>query len=344
MNQLSNGVTDKGMKASLVVPVRNEADSIEQLILSAAAQTRRPDEVIIVDGGSRDGTPEIVERWAQQHSLTDWVRVVRVTEATPGKGRNLGVEAAKYDWIAFTDAGIRLEPMWLERLVEVAERDDQVDVVYGNYEPVTGTFFERCAALAYVAPRRMRAGELIRAPFIASSLFRRGVWEAVGGFPDLRAAEDLIFMENVRHRGYNIGWAPRATIWWRMQPTFAGTFRRFALYSRHNVRIGRQYDWHYGIARQYVAWIACAMLALVWSRWLWLLPLIGYGVRVGKSIWVKREGRGPLWALNPVQFGVVTAILLTIDTATFVGWWNAIWERRGQHTDGHEDLVQYRER
>jgi len=335
------------MKVSLVVPVKNEANSIEHLISSAAAQTRRPDEIVIVDGGSNDDTAAIVEKWTRRHALDDWIRVVRATEATPGKGRNLGAAAARYEWVAFTDAGVRVEPMWLERLVEVAEGDDQVDVVYGNYEPVTNTFFERCAALAYVAPKRMKVGQLMRGPVIPSSLFRREVWEAVGGFPDLRAAEDLIFMENVRRRGYNIGWAPRATIWWRMQPTFAGTFRRFALYSRHNVRIGRQYDWHYGIARQYVAWIACAILALVWSRWLWLLPLIGYGVRVGKSIWVKREGRGLLWVMNPAQFMVVAAILLTIDAATFVGWWNAIrerWGKRGSHLDGREDLVHYRER
>src|SRR5215813_6674236 len=103
------------MKVSLVVPVKNEADSIESLMASAAGQTRRPDEVIIVDGGSEDGTPEIVEEWMARHSLTDWGRVVRAGEATPGRGRNIGVAHARHGWIAFTDAGIRVERFWLER-------------------------------------------------------------------------------------------------------------------------------------------------------------------------------------------------------------------------------------
>jgi glycosyltransferase involved in cell wall biosynthesis len=221
------------------VPVKNEADSIARLMASVAGQTRRPDEMILVDGGSEDGTPEIAEEWLKRRSSSDWGCVVRIEEATPGKGRNIGVANAKYDWIAFTDAGIRVEESWLERLIEVAERDDQIDVVYGNFEPEAGTFFERCSALAYVAPKRLRAGQWVRGPMIFSSLIRREVWEGVGGFPDLRAAEDLIFMEAVERKGYKIAWASHAVAWWQMPPTFRGAFRRFALYSLHNVRIGR---------------------------------------------------------------------------------------------------------
>src|SRR5262245_19870675 len=184
---------------------------------SVAGQTRRPDEIIIVDGGSEDGTPEIVEGWINRRSLSDWIRIIRVEDATPGKGRNIGVANARHDWIAFTDAGIRVEHFWLDRMVEVVEREDDIDVVYGGYEPIIETFFDRCAALAYVTPKRLRAGEWMRGPVVPSSLIRRDVWKAVGGFQDLRAAEDLLFMEGIEKKGFKVGWAPRALIWWRMQ-------------------------------------------------------------------------------------------------------------------------------
>jgi glycosyltransferase involved in cell wall biosynthesis len=321
------------VKVSLVVPVKNEADSIECLMSSVAGQTRRPDEIIIVDGGSEDGTPEIVEGWINRRSLSDWWRVVRVEEATPGKGRNIGVANARHDWIAFTDAGIRVDEPWLEQLIEVAERDFRIDVVYGSCEPAAGTYFERCAALAYLAPKRLRDGRWMRGPAIHSSLFRRDVWERVGGFPDLRAAEDLIFMEAVERNRYKIAWAPQAVVRWRLPSTFRSVFRRFALYSLHNVRIDRQYDWHYGVARQYAVWIVFAIMGSVSSGWLWLAPLIGFGARVWKGIWARREGRGLLWAMNPAQFAMVAAILLTIDAAMFTGWWNAIRERGGPRSD-----------
>src|SRR5271157_4909835 len=208
---------------SLVVPVRNEEMSIGELIASISRQTRQPDEVVLVDGGSTDQTVALAEGLTAQDPRC---RIVRAGDATPGRGRNVGFAQASHDWVALTDAGIRLGPLWLERLAEVAERDPSVRVVYGHYEPVQETVFERCATLAYVPARVSRPGGRMRGPSIASALVHRDVWRAVGGFPDLRAAEDLAFMDRVRERGVTVGWAPGAAVAWRVQPTLAGTFRR----------------------------------------------------------------------------------------------------------------------
>ena len=311
-------------RVSLVVPVRDEAETIHELLSSIAAQTRPPDEVLIVDGGSRDDTAERVRAAGGKDSP---VRVVEAGDATPGRGRNVGIAAARHEWVALTDAGNRLEPDWLERLTEVVRRDPATDVVYGNYEPVTETFFERCAALTYPPPKQPRPGGPMRGPFIASSLLRREVWREAGGFPDLRAAEDLMFMESVERKGFKIGWAPRATVWWRLRPTWASTFRKFVLYSRHNVWAGRQRYWHYGVARQYAVALVFVALAVVHSPWWLLVPPLGLLARAGKSILARREGRGLFWALNPAQFAGVAALILTIDVATFVGWAQALLRR-----------------
>jgi glycosyltransferase involved in cell wall biosynthesis len=303
---------------SLVVPVRDEAATIGELLRSIAAQTRRPDEVVFVDGGSRDETVALLRDASAVVGAR--VRVVEAGDATPGRGRNVGIEAARCEWIALTDAGNRLEPDWLERLLEVVQKDESIEVVYGNYEPVTSTFFERCAALTYPAPKHLREGELMRAPFIASSLLRREVWRRVGGFPDLRAAEDLMFMEAVEREGFRTGWAPRATVHWQLRPTLASTFRKFVLYSRHNVWAGRQRFWHYGVARQYALAAPFLLLAIVHSAWWLLLPVAGVLARAARSIWRRREGRSILWALNPAQLAGVTLLILTIDLATFIGW------------------------
>ena len=78
-------------KVSLVVPVRNEAESIEKLIGSIARQTFPLDEVILVDGGSTDATVDIVEQLAKGDPA---LKLIKVDRATPGKGRNIGIEAA----------------------------------------------------------------------------------------------------------------------------------------------------------------------------------------------------------------------------------------------------------
>jgi glycosyltransferase involved in cell wall biosynthesis len=317
------------MKISLVVPIRNETGTLAALVESIRGQTRQPDEVLLVDGGSTDDTVACAR---QLTAGDERLRVIEAGEATPGRGRNVGIAAARHEWIALTDAGIRLEPTWLERLARVVAEDPAVEVVYGNFEPLTTTRFERYAALSYPPAKQERPGGRMRGPFIASSLMRRAVWQAVGGFPDMRAAEDLFFMERVAQGRHRTGWAADATVWWQLQPTLGRTFRKFVLYSKHNVWAGRQWDWHYGIARQYLVQLAFVALALAHSFWWLSVPALITGARVAKGIWRQREGRGVLWALNPVQFLGVTIIRLTIDAATFVGWAQALRRRNAPQT------------
>lgn len=309
-------------KVSLVIPVRDEAQSVWQLIESIKHQSRQPDEVIFVDGGSRDGTIDLLRNACQQNP---GFRLIEAGKALPGQGRNIGVSNALYDWIAFTDAGNRLEPDWLEQLVLTAESDPDTAIVCGNFEPITDSFFSRCASIAYVPNKIPRQNGRVRGPFIASSLVRKDVWRAVGGFPDLRAAEDLIFFEDVEARGYKFKWAPKATTHWELRRGLWNTFRRFLLYSRVNVWAGRQKQWHYGVARFYALALPFLVLGL-WKdpRWL-LVPLAGLALRVGKRMWVRREEVS--WPLMPLEFAYVLIITLTLDGATFLGWVQALLKR-----------------
>jgi glycosyltransferase involved in cell wall biosynthesis len=330
-----DGDAGREFDVSLVVPVRNEEKSLPALLDSVRRQTRRPAEVIVVDGGSTDATVKVARELAAASGteIALNLRVIEATEATPGRGRNIGIAAARTEWVALTDAGIRLEPDWLECLWEAARADVEVQVVYGNYEASVGSFFERCAALVYLPPKVERAGGRMRGPSIASTLLRREVWEAVGGFPDLRAAEDLFFMEHIKRLNFKTAYAPRASVWWQLQPTLGKTFRKFVLYSRHNVWAGRQWDWHYGLARQYAFNLIFVVLALAHSVWWLALPFAWTLARAAKLIYVRREGRGLGWLVNPLQFAGVVFVMLTIDLATFAGWAQAVW-RRGEGARG----------
>ncbi|MGA9131533.1 MAG: glycosyltransferase, partial [Candidatus Sulfotelmatobacter sp.] len=303
------------LRISLVIPVRDESGTIGELLATIRAQTRPPDEIIFVDGGSTDKTTAHLRAGAGEDAR---IRLIATEGATPGRGRNVGIAAASYNWIALTDAGIRLEPTWLEHLVAAVDCDPTVAVVFGNYEPIMDTFFESCAATAYVEPPHHTPMGLMRGPFIASCLLKRDVWRMAGGFPDVRASEDLIFIERVQSQGAVIAWAPTAMVWWRLRPTLYETFRRFVSYSKHNVWAGRQRYWHYGIARQYVGAVAILALAALQSRW-WLAALVvAIVLRIGKTIWRHRHGRRLLWLFNPARFVLVGVILATIDLATSI--------------------------
>jgi hypothetical protein len=127
--------------------------------------------------------------------------------------------------------------------------------------------------------------------------------------------------------GFKTGWAHDATVWWQLQPAIRSTFRKFVLYSRHNVLAGQQRYWHYGVARQYAVWLLMIIIGLLVSKWFLLIPAVGLAARVAKGLWQRREQRGLWWVINPVRFAMVAGIVLTIDLATFVGWGQALLAR-----------------
>ena len=301
---------------SLVVPVRNETGSLRNLIESIQSQSRLPEEVILVDGGSVDGTPDLARALTGADGR---YRVIEAGPATPGRGRNFGIAAAKHDWIALCDAGMVLEPDWLERLVEGGRGGADAAIVYGNCEP------RRYVVRAQCCPglRGPETGKTRRADarsVVPSSLLRRETWEKVGRFPDLRAAEDLIFMARVEAAGLQLAWAPHATVWWQLQPNLSGTFRRFADYSFHTARAGRAWHWQHAIARQYLVALLVVILAVVHSAWWAAVLVLALLVRTGLSIFRRREpALARPWIL-PGELVTVAGILLTIDLAMFFGW------------------------
>lgn len=309
------------MKVSVVVPVRNEENSIRQLLDSLLEQTRPPDEIVITDGGSLDATPQIIEEYIRKGAP---VRLIRAGAALPGRGRNLGAAQASFEWLGFTDAGIRLANNWLEALVAKAEEDDSIDVVYGSWQPVTDTFFKECAAIAYVPPPAPRDGITMRPRFIASSLLRREAWQAVNGFPeDLRSAEDLIFMNRVENAGYRSVFEPRAEVHWDLRPTLGTTFKRFLVYSRNNIRAGLFRQWQATILIRYGVLAVLLVAALIVApSWVWFPIAAWLFMLVARAVVSIRRNRFcyPASFLHNVMRGVmVMSLLAVLDTAAIIG-------------------------
>lgn len=305
------------MEVSVIVPVRNEEATIAELLDSLRAQTLPPAEIIIVDGGSTDATLRTVE----EHRVRGMpLKILRLERAFPGEGRNHGVAAAKHEVIAFTDAGVRLDSRWFEKLIGPMERDASVDVVYGHLEPVTDSFFKECAAMAYV-PAHGETG--IRGPFIVSSLMKRTVWEAVGGFPPFRAAEDLIFMEAIERGNFRIAYAPEAVAYWQIPGDWAETFRRFSKYSRHNLIAERARYWHYGVARLYGVGAVFLALAIAHSLAWAVFPAVGLILRTIRIVYRKRCTFAFRDVFRPRRLLYVLGLLLLMDSAT--AWGVCVW-------------------
>lgn len=309
------------MQISVIIPVRNEEDSIRVLLDSLLNQTLKPDEIIVTDGGSTDATPEIISEYVKAGAP---VRLLRESAALPGRGRNVASAQAASEWLAFIDAGISPEPDWLESLAKRAQLQSDVAVVYGSYEPVADTLFKQCAVMAYVAPPVEIEGRLSRSRSVVSVLMKRMVWQTVGGFPeDLRSAEDLLFMNKIEQADFRIANAPDAMVHWQVQGTPWLTFQRFVTYARNNMRAGLWRQWQAAIFQRYALLIASA-LPVYWFgvRWLlvtlllWLLML---SVRAAVAIWRNRVCYPGGLFQNVVRMLVLIPIIAMLDGATVIG-------------------------
>ncbi len=300
-----------GGGVSLIIPLQDEESSVEALIQSINGQSLSPDEIIIVDAGSTDGTA----RRAQAIPTRARLRIIHANRVHPGVARNAGAAVSRLEWIAFTDGGIVLERDWLAGLA--AAIGEGTAVVYGSYEPVCDSFFKQCAALAYVPGK---GPEGTHGPSVASCLVRRSAFEAVGGFPPYRAAEDLIFIKRLEERGFGQAFAPRAVAHWQIAADPRGTYARFATYSYHNLIAGWGRHWHLGVARLYglLGLSVATAVALGLGSWASLL-LPGFFIgRAFKAAWVKRRSFS-FPTLGAGRVAGAAVVLAIVDAATLSG-------------------------
>ncbi len=317
------------MKISVIVPVRDEQESIRALLDSLLTQTLEPDEIIITDGGSIDLTPSIIDQYVDRGFP---IQLIRSGPALPGRGRNLSAQRAAGEWLACIDAGIVPDSAWLQELLNSANREPMAQVVFGRYKPLIHNFFSECAAITYVVPRGNTA------PSIASCLVKRSVWEEVGGFrEDLRSGEDVIFIRELERKGIKHTFSEKAVVEWELQPDICSTFRRFAAYSRSGMKAGLAQDWQSRVTRVYFV-----MAVLLAGSWFWaplsFIPVILFLLRVERRIYRWYTWQSQSWwsfeVLNPRRVLTVACINFVIDVAMFLGVCEWILSDR---VAGHEE-------
>jgi glycosyltransferase involved in cell wall biosynthesis len=310
------------MSITVVIPVRDEALTIRRTLDDLLEQSRRPDQVVLVDAGSRDATLDAIAAHALAQTVP--VCVLRAGAAYPGRARNLGVAASVGDWVAFTDAGVRLSSSWLETLAGAAAATPDADAIGGDWDAEITSRFTACLALLSVpAPEGPRDGAM-RPLSLISLLLRRAAWSRVGPFrEDLRSAEDRLFFTRLAAGGHVVR-VPGRHARWRPPDTAHATWRRFRTYARHNMRAGLFHEWQAPLLRRYALVAGGAIALSLWTpiagMWggvgLWVLLVTG---RAAKALYERRgaDRRGALsLADDLVRLGPLLAL---IDAATAAG-------------------------
>jgi glycosyltransferase involved in cell wall biosynthesis len=311
-------------RVSLCATLLNEADSVVAWLESIFAQTRLPDEIVLCDGGSIDGTIERIESRAVRDSR---IRLIVVHGANVAEGRNAAIAAASGPAIAVTDAGTILDPEWLERLIAPLEEDPELAVSAGFYRPAGRNTFERILATVITPRRRDLPGDGFP-PSSRSVAFRKSWWERVGGYPNwLGAGEDLVFDYRLREAGGRFAFAPEAIVSWYPRPGLGEFFAKYRKYARGD---GHGHLFSHRHAIRYSAYSAGLGLALRSRRSHLARALLFLGVcmHMGKFLSRVQEEK-PLAGVGgmAVSYGLVPVVVIVGDVAKMIGYPQGLWER-----------------
>ena len=202
--------------ASIIIPCRNAARTIGDTIASMRDQSSPPLEIIVVDDGSTDGSPEVAERAR--------ARVIRLTRrAYAGGARNEGIEAARGSVLAFVDADVVVARDWLERVSATLRSNPGIAGVGGRI--VNGrrglvAELEHFLNLSEWMSERERTCNGYPTMAVA---YRR---EAVGTirFPASNYGEDIFFGREIEARGGRIRYDPSIRIEHRHERLDVGSF------------------------------------------------------------------------------------------------------------------------
>jgi glycosyltransferase involved in cell wall biosynthesis len=324
------------MPISLILTVLNEAKSLPTLLDSIAAQTVLPDEVVICDGGSRDGTLDLL-RAETRFPL----RVIESPGANISRGRNLAIAAAIYEIIAVTDAGVRLDTRWLERLcvalgVEPGVGSDTShappstlhETAAGFFLPDPHNTFE-IAMSATVLPALREIKPQTFLPSSRSIAFRKSAWQMVGGYPEwLDYCEDLIFDLNLRARCGPFAFAPEAIAYFRPRGSLRSFYKQYFLYARGDGKAKLFFKRH--IIR-YITYLVVlpVLLGLMAFGTVWLGTLAGIALGLGAALYLKApyQRLGPLaaaaylsWLARLKAIALIPVIRVTGDIAKMIGY------------------------
>jgi glycosyltransferase involved in cell wall biosynthesis len=255
---------------TLITTVLNEGDNIRRLMDSLRAQTRQPDEIVIVDGGSRDDTVKILREYEKVLPL----RVEVEAGCNISRGRNLAIQAARGDIIAVTDAGVVLANDWLEHLTKPFDNPD-VQVVSGFFQADVHTPFE-VAMGATVLPLVNEVNPATFLPSSRSVAFKKSAWEKVGGYPEwLDYCEDLIFDLRLKLIPASFSFSPLAVAHFRPRGSLRAFWKQYFLYARGD---GKADLWRKRHAIRYATYFVAAPTILVLgslNSWFWMLYLVG---------------------------------------------------------------------
>lgn len=296
------------MKYSLIIPVYNRPDEVDELLQSLSMQTRRDFEVVVVEDGSSVPCEDVVRRYEKHVN----VRYFSKENEGPGQTRNYGAAHARGEYLIVLDSDCVLPPGYLQAVDDELRRKPAD--AFGGPDRAHESFTPVQKAISYSMTSFFTTGGIrggkkqMDKKFYPRSFnmgIRRSLYEELGGFSRMRFGEDIDFSIRIYKSGARCRLFPEAWVWHKRRTDMRKFFKqvhnsgiaRINLYKRHPESLKLVHLLPMVFTLGVASMLLLALLTLIFCHWQYalvpLIPLALYGLLVCvdsalqyKSLWI----------------------------------------------------------
>ena len=215
------------MKYSIIVPVYNRPDEVDELLESLSNQTQKDFEVIIVEDGSIKNCKDVCDKYADILVLHYYAK----ENSGPGQSRNYGAERANGEWLIILDSDVVLPEGYLAAIDSAISSDIAAfggpDAAHPSFTPIQKAI--SYSMTSFFTTGGIRGGKAKLDKFYPRSYnmgIRRDVYQQLGGFSKMRFGEDIDFSYRIVESGNKTQLFPEAWVWHKRRTDFQKFFRQ----------------------------------------------------------------------------------------------------------------------
>ena len=288
------------MRFSIIIPVYNRPQEVDELLESLCHQTIKDFEVVIVEDGSTEKCDTVCEKYKDRLALSYHFK----PNSGPGPSRNYGAERSQGEYLIILDSDVIVPENYLETVQHELNREPcdafgGPDRAHASFTPIQKAI--NYSMTSFFTTGGIRGGKKKMDKFYPRSFnlgIRKNVYEALGGFAPMRYGEDIDLSTRIFNGGYSCRLFPEAFVYHKRRVKFSSFFRQVKHSGEARIVLKDKYPETFNLVHLLPAAfvvgnvllvLACLVhliLAVIltgrfsWWALLWLAPILLYAMMV----------------------------------------------------------------
>lgn len=283
------------MLFSIIIPVYNRPQEVDELLESLCTQTFNDFEVVVVEDGSTEKCEEVCQKYTDRLTLHYHFK----PNSGPGPSRNYGAERSQGEYLIILDSDVIVPENYMAIVKGELDREPcdafgGPDRAHPSFTPIQKAI--NYAMTSFFTTGGIRGGKQKLDKFYPRSFnlgIKKSVFEALGGFSPMRYGEDIDLSTRIFSNGYSCRLFPKAFVYHKRRVKFSSFFRQVKHSGEARVILKKKYPDTFKLVHLLPAAFVVGNLLLVvmalFHHWLWLAPILLYCLMVFVDSLIKNK-------------------------------------------------------